>query len=237
MQQKGILLLCVKPETHIKYLFDFRNHALTVEQQVLIALRFFATGNFYITTGDFSGVHKTTAGRIVKDVSAALLQHRHEYIHFPTTDNEKNRTMQQFYNVARFPRVLGALDCTHIKIASPGGNNAENFRNRKGYFSLNIQAVANANYEITDIVARWPGSSHDSNIFDNSTLRMRFEAGEMQNNLLLGDSGYPLRSYLITPVNNPQSVAEDLFNESQIRTRNVVERTFGIWKRRFQYFP
>lgn len=114
-----------------------------------------------------------------------------------------------------------------------GGNNAEIYRNRKGYFSLNVQAVADANNFIRDIVVRWPGSAHDTNIFENSLLRMRFENGEFNNGLLLGDSGYPIRSYLITPLLNPVTQGENLFNEAQIRSRNVVERTFGIWKRRF----
>ncbi|KAB0804174.1 hypothetical protein PPYR_01144 [Photinus pyralis] len=50
---------------------------------------------------------------------------------------------------------------------------------------------------------------------------------------LTGDGGYPLRQYLITPLADPQTEAERLFNEAQIRTRNVIERTFGVWKRRF----
>lgn len=82
-------------------------------------------------------------------------------------------------------------------------------------------------------VARWPGASYDSNIFDHSVLRARCENGEFGNTVIVGDNGYAVRKYLITPLANPQSPAENLFNESQIRTRNVIERTFGVWKRRF----
>lgn len=116
---------------------------------------------------------------------------------------------------------------------SLGGNVAENFRNRKGYFSLNVQVVCNAQLQILDIVARWPGASHDSHIFNNSGVRMKLEAGEFGHGVLLGDSGYPLRSYLLTPLEQPRTAAEHVYNEAQIRTRNVVERTFGVWKRRF----
>jgi hypothetical protein len=114
-----------------------------------------------------------------------------------------------------------------------GGENAELFRNRKGYFSLNVQTVCNSNLEITNIVARWPGSVHDSTIFSNSRLRANFEDGAYENSLLLGDSAYPSKQYLVTPLLNPQTAAERLYNESHIQTRNIIERLFGIWKRRF----
>uniref|UniRef100_A0A1Y1M783 DDE Tnp4 domain-containing protein n=1 Tax=Photinus pyralis TaxID=7054 RepID=A0A1Y1M783_PHOPY len=62
---------------------------------------------------------------------------------------------------------------------------------------------------------------------------MRLENNEFDHGIILGDGGYPLRQYLITPLADPQTEAERLFNEAQIRTRNVIERTFGVWKRRF----
>ncbi|KAJ8935647.1 hypothetical protein NQ318_010555 [Aromia moschata] len=53
------------------------------------------------------------------------------------------------------------------------------------------------------------------------------ENHEFLDSLIVGDSGgYPIKSYLITPLLQTRNAAEALFNESQIRTRNVVERTY-----------
>jgi hypothetical protein len=37
-----------------------------------------------------------------------------------------------------FPDVIGAIDCTHIKIADPTVNEEE-YVNRKGFHSINVQ--------------------------------------------------------------------------------------------------
>lgn len=89
------------------------------------------------------------------------------------------------------------------------------------------------NLRIQDIVVRWPGSTHDANIFRNSTIKQRFDDGEFKDSVLVGDSGYAVQHYVITPMLNPVTAAETLFNESQIRTRNPIERSYGVWKRRF----
>lgn len=114
-----------------------------------------------------------------------------------------------------------------------GGTSAEVFRNRKSFFSLNVQTVSGYDLRILDVVAKYPGSTHDSFIFGNSYLRDRFECGEFQDFILLGDSGYPLKQYLMTPLRNPQTRGEKLYNESHIKTRNTVERQYGVLKRRF----
>lgn len=184
-----------------------------------------------IAVGDFLHVHKSTASRTIHKVSAAIARLRPNY--FPNDEAALTKTRCDFYKIAKFPKCVGAVDCTHVKIQSPGGNNAESYRNRKGYFSINVQCVCNPQLEITNIVARWPGSTHDSTIFNMSVLRQRFERREFGENFLVGDSGYGIKSYLITPLRNPVTQAEQLFNESQIRTRNAIERCFGVWKRRF----
>lgn len=42
---------------------------------------------------------------------------------------------------SRISGVVGLIDFTHIPIISPGGDNAELFRNRKGFFPINMQAI------------------------------------------------------------------------------------------------
>ncbi|KAB0804891.1 hypothetical protein PPYR_01861 [Photinus pyralis] len=103
-----------------------------------------------------------------------------------------------------------------MKIISPGGEQAEMYRNRKGFFSYNVQAICDARLKIRDVVARWPGSVHDATIFSQSAIKNRLQnnPGALADSVLVADT-------------------ENLFNESLIRTRNAVERCYGVWKRRF----
>jgi len=198
----------------------------------LLALNFYANGSFLRVAGDFGGISIPTASRTVARVSRAIAALRPRYIKMPKGD-EATEIKQAFYNIARFPRCIGALDCTHVKIQSPGGHNAEIFRNRKQFFSLNVQTVADPFLKVRDIVVRWPGSCHDSHIFRNSALYTSLETGRFGEDVLVGDSGYPVKPYLLTPLQQVRNNAEALYNESLIRTRNVVERKYGVWKRRF----
>lgn len=87
--------------------------------------------------------------------------------------------------------------------------------------------------QFNDVVARWHGSAHDSHIWDNSNQRRNFLQGVYGDHLLVGDSGYAQTTFMMTPLARVNTNSESLYNEAQIRTRNVIERTFGVWKRRF----
>lgn len=88
--------------------------------QLLSTLRFYATGSNQLTIGDYAGFSKSTAHRIVHRVSCAIASLRPQFIKFPETIEEINSTQGDFHKIARFPRVIGAMDCTHVKIQSPG---------------------------------------------------------------------------------------------------------------------
>jgi len=186
-----------------------------------------------VNVGDMIGVSKSTCCIKIRRVTRAIARLSCQHICFPATAQQCSDVMRGFYAIASFPGVLGAVDCTHIPLQSPGGESAELFRNRKGYFSLNVQAVVAADLRVTNVVARWHGSAHDATIFSNSHLCARFEAKEFGRGYLLGDAGYPCRPYLLTPVASPQTEAQQRYNFAHIQTRNVVERAFGVVKRRF----
>ncbi|XP_025267356.1 putative nuclease HARBI1 isoform X1 [Camponotus floridanus] len=176
LSKNSVITVLAEIEQEISHKTEL-NNAISPIDQLLLTLRFYATGSHFLSAADFSGVSKTSSHRIIHHVTAAIVRLRPRYIKFPMLADEIKREQIQFFNIARFPRVIGCIDCTHIKIQSFGGNNVEYFRNRKGYFSINVQAICNANLEITDLVSRWQGSVHDATIFNNSRIRALFEAG------------------------------------------------------------
>ena len=158
-------------------------------------------------------------------------RHKNECISFPIGD-ELQRIQEGFYEMANFPGVVGAIDCTHVPILRLPGNMAELFQNRKVIFSINTQVVGDHNMIIRNIVAKWPWSTHDSRIFDNSRLSAH-PIHNPVNGYLLGDSGYGCQTYLLTPVLNPQLRSGQNYNFAHSATRTSVERLFRVLKRRF----
>ncbi|KAM4591002.1 putative nuclease HARBI1 isoform 1-T1 [Odontesthes bonariensis] len=81
---------------------------------------------------------------------------------------------------------------------------------------------------------RWPGGTHDSFIFQNSIVGTRLEGGALRGwSHLIGDKGYPLTEYLITPLAHPHTEQERRFNTAHTRTRATVERCIGLLKGRW----
>ncbi|VEN53564.1 unnamed protein product, partial [Callosobruchus maculatus] len=232
IRKRTFLVLLEKIKDNIEPTTN-RGGSIKADSQVLLTLRFYATGSMLRAVGDFAGVSIASASRIVRRVSENIAALRSTYIKMPNSVQECEILATEFYRVARFPKVIGAIDCTLIRIQNPGGEDAEIYRTRKQYFGYNVQTVSDPSLKIRDIVARWPGSTHDETIFNNSQLKQHFESGHYGNYFLVGDSGYRLRPYLMTKLMSCTTEAHNLFNESIIRTRNVVERQYGVWKRRF----
>lgn len=88
--------------------------------QLLVFLRLCATGSHLACIGDFAGVHTSTASRITKRVGRVLASKSRTFIKMPETAEAIGQIQLEFYQIARFPRVVGTVDGTHIRIQSPG---------------------------------------------------------------------------------------------------------------------
>lgn len=82
--------------------------------QLLCTLRYYATGSQLTACGDVIGAHESTACRILHRVTHAIASLYSEFINMPVSAHEQNSVVSTFYNIAKFPRVIGAIDCTHF---------------------------------------------------------------------------------------------------------------------------
>ena len=80
--------------------------------------------------------------------------------------------------------------------------------NKKGFYSIVLQAVVDHKKRFLDICVGWPGSTHDSRILTNSNLYNKFNnqndlvTTPFNNKYILGDGGYSNLSWLIVPYKN-----------------------------------
>ena len=91
---------------------DCRNQSVSPMSQLLACLRLYASAGHLLAVADLMKIHESTVSRIVVRVSV--------FIKMPQTEAELRSTQTQFYQIAGFPRVIGAIDCTHVIINSAG---------------------------------------------------------------------------------------------------------------------
>lgn len=188
---------------------------MTVEEQVLIALRFYACGSFHQVIGDGVCVQKSTVSSVVHRVSSVLASLVNQFVTFPT-----NPEQTRFYEMGKMPNTVGVIDCTHVHIQAPHEREWE-FVNRKGRHSINVQLVGNADLIITNCVVKWPGSVHDARILRESHIFRNLQQNP-PDGIILGDSAYPLLPWLMTPFAMANNDAEERFNCTHGRTRSTI---------------
>ena len=116
-------------------------------------------------------------------------------------------------------------------------------RNRKGDVTQNVLGVVDFDMLFTYILVGWEGSAHDGRVYDDGlTKGLQTFPGKYY----LGDAGYALSWNCLTPYrgvryhlkewsksNQKPQNKEELFNLRHSSLRNVIERTYGVVKKRF----
>ncbi|CAI6373046.1 unnamed protein product [Macrosiphum euphorbiae] len=226
-----------------------RSSSINIDTKVLVALNFFATGSYQTPVGNsrYTVLSQASVSCCIKEVVTSLNNPSifNSWVKFPHTICELNAVRHEFYLKTGFPGVIGCLDCTHVAIVPPSKNlNLEENRypeymyvNRKNYHSINVQLICDSNLKILNVNALFPGSTHDAHVWNNSNVTntlQELHSRNYNNFFLLGDSGYPLRPWLLTPITHPTTAAEELYNNKQMSTRSIIERCNGVLKMRFR---
>lgn len=210
---------------------DIRGVYIPAELQIMAAIRYWGRNEVKDYCDDIHGFSQPEMSIITERVAKAFASKSSAFIRMPRTESEQIRVMEKFKSIRGVPFVIGAIDCTHIKVKREGVLDTGLYHlNSKGYFSINVQAVCDADLKITDIFCNW---RDNYGIFDKCSLKARLDRGDFRGRLL-GDIGYEYSNRLFTPVLNPTTQEKTNYYTAHIATRNTIKRTFGVWKSRFR---
>ncbi|CAI9264297.1 unnamed protein product [Lactuca saligna] len=151
-----------------------------------------------------------------------------------------------------FKDCIGAIDGTHVR-ASVRQHEEAKYVGRKGYATQNIMVVCDFNMCFTFVWAGWEGTAYDTRIFNEALqrpdLHFPFPTGDKyyvvdaryQNTrgYLAPYKGTNIRYHLpdfrrghTAAIREPRGPKEK-FNFYHSSLRNIIERTFGVWKARW----
>jgi len=180
---------------------------------VAVTIWCLATPNEYRTIAHLFGIARLTVCEIVHETCCCIVDVLlKEYIKLPTS-NRLSTVVEEFKTKWGVPQCFGAIDGCHIPISAPNLMHTDNY-NRKGWYSMLIQGVLDANYCFLDVRVGWPGSVHDARVFVQSTLYDNIERNHIlpKNTIgvriplyLIGDSAYPLKLWLMKPFHTTQT--------------------------------
>ena len=142
MNRESFLVLCQQLEEHlIKRNTRFRK-AVSVQEQVALTLYYLPDEERLRKTANAFGLEKFIVFAIIRPVCKVITVHlTSKCIKFPKTKEEVVKSLSLFYAKCGFLQCIGVIGGTHVPIKQLSGNSTD-YTNRKGRYTLNVQAVA-----------------------------------------------------------------------------------------------
>ena len=225
---------------------------ISPECRLAICLYRLDRGDYLFTISEMTGYGVATVCQIVIEVSSAIVKNLWTdsvACHFPKNEETLKNCMVEMDSQWQFPCCFGAIDGCHIPIkCPPGGLEAcKEFHNFKNFYSIVLMGIVDDQYRFIWASAGFPGNSHDSIIFQSTQLYTEItvnscipsvaknEGGIEIYPLLLGDSAFPFRPWMMKPFTNSVLTPQQRnFNYRLSRARMVTEGAYGKLKGRWR---
>ena len=251
-QQFDLLLSYVEPLLARRHYFSRNRAEVTPAKQLVVTLRYLATGNSQVSLSFNFRLGRSTVCNIVRETSQAIWTALQPiYIQAPTTVSDWTAISSKFQELWNFPNCLGAIDGKHIVIQAPA-NSGSTFYNYKGSHSIVLLAVCDALYRFTLVDVGDSGCHSDGGVLFNSTFGKALDDGRLNfpsdcplpgtsspilPHVIVGDEVFPLKKYLMRPFPGrflPENLA--VYNYRLSRARRIIENSFGILAAQWRIF-
>ncbi|XP_071092733.1 uncharacterized protein [Haliotis cracherodii] len=214
---------------------------IELDHKLAIAVYWLASSAEFRTIANLFGVSKSTVHKCVHEICNVIPENLLEkYVKFPK-DEDLKFVISGFEQTWGFPNCAGALDGTHIPVIAPTTAHGD-YLNRKGYYSIILQALCDHQYIIRDVIVGWPGRVHNARVFGSSIVYYKGETNDLFPScpkplqLQHKQVFMPVKPWLMKPYTHiaNMSISQKTFNYRLSRARMTIENTFGRLKGRWR---
>ncbi|XP_014677580.1 PREDICTED: uncharacterized protein LOC106817429 [Priapulus caudatus] len=189
---------------------------------------------------DFRVPHNTMSV-LVREVCQAIVdEYKEEIISCPISPEEGRAVAEMFARRWNVPHGCGALDGKHVACRKPA-NGGSLYHNYKGFFSIVLMGLVDADYKFLWIDVGGHGHMSDAQIFNDSELNECLVDGticppadHLPNDdrdmpyFFLADDAFAMRTNMMKPYSMRKMTKEHrIYNYRISRGRHVVENAFG----------
>ncbi len=223
-----------------------QTHSLTIDPLIRLAvtLRILSTGDSQSTVALSFRIGHTTVHKILYETCDIIWSTlKSEVLQVPSTEKWISIS-EAFETQWNFPKCLGSIDGKHIAIKSPK-NSGSSYFNYKGFHSIVLLAIADANYTFVLIDIGAPGRNSDGGVWSNSSISSLLESNDSmlpksESGLpfaFVADDAFQLKTYIMKPYSRRNlDFEEKVFNYRLSRARRTVENAFVILSARWRIF-